>query len=86
MAHIFPELVIGGVLLATFVTYLMAALVAIIVLRPLLHAVGFAKNVQSFRDRRAEPVCDDSRSVDSVVLERAPWMRPFTIKLFGKTG
>ena len=43
MAHIFPELVIGGVLLATFVTYLMAALVAIIVLRPLLHAVGFAK-------------------------------------------
>ena len=27
------------------------------------------KNVQSFRDRRAEPVCDDSRSVDSVVLE-----------------
>jgi len=29
--------------LAPFVTYLMAALVAIIVLRPLLHVVGFAK-------------------------------------------
>ena len=43
MAHTFPELVIGGVLLAPFVTYLMAALVAIIVLRPLLHVVGFTK-------------------------------------------
>jgi len=43
MAHTFPELVIGGVLLAPFVTYLMAALHAINVLRPLLHVVGFAK-------------------------------------------
>ena len=43
MAHTFPELVIGGVLLAPFVTYLVAALVVIIVLRPLLHVVGFAK-------------------------------------------
>jgi len=43
MAHSFPELIIGGVLVAPFVTYLMAALVVIIVLRPLLHVVGFAK-------------------------------------------
>ena len=43
MAHTFPELIIGGVLVAPFVTYLMAALVVIIVLRPLLHVVGFAK-------------------------------------------
>ena len=43
MAHIFPELVIGGVLLAPFVTYLLTALVVIIVLRPILHVVGFAK-------------------------------------------
>ena len=43
MAHTFPELVIGGVLLAPFVTYLVASLVIIIVLRPLLHVVGFAK-------------------------------------------
>jgi hypothetical protein len=43
MAHTFPELVIGGVLVAPFVTYLMTALVVIIVLRPLLHFVGFAK-------------------------------------------
>jgi uncharacterized protein DUF1656 len=43
MAHIFPELIIGGVLLAPFVTYLATALVAVIVLRPLLHVVGFAK-------------------------------------------
>jgi hypothetical protein len=43
MAHTFPELVIEGVLLAPFVTYLVMALVVIIVLRPLLHVVGFAK-------------------------------------------
>ena len=43
MSHTFPELVIGGVLLAPFVTYLAMALVVIIVLRPLLHVVGFAK-------------------------------------------
>jgi hypothetical protein len=43
MAHTFPELIIEGVLLAPFVTYLMIALVVIIVLRPLLHVVGFAK-------------------------------------------
>ena len=43
MAHTFPELIIGGVLVAPFVTYLVAALVVIIVLRPLLHLVGFAK-------------------------------------------
>ena len=43
MAHTFPELVIGGVLLAPFVTYLVAALVIMVVLRPLLHVVGLAK-------------------------------------------
>ena len=43
MAHTFPELVIGGVLLAPFVTYLLVTLVIIIVLRPILHVVGFAK-------------------------------------------
>jgi len=43
MAQTFSELVIGGVLLAPFVTYLVMALVVIIVLRPLLHVVGFAK-------------------------------------------
>ena len=42
MAHTFPELVIGGVLLAPFVTYLVIALVVIIVLRPLLHVVSLA--------------------------------------------
>ena len=43
MAQTFPELAIGGVLLPPFVTYLAMALVVIIVLRPLLHVVGFAK-------------------------------------------
>ena len=43
MAHTFSELIVGGVLVTPFVTYLMTALVVIIVLRPLLHVVGFAK-------------------------------------------
>ena len=43
MRHTFAELVVGGVLFAPFVTYLVAALVLIVVLRPLLHVVGFAK-------------------------------------------
>ncbi|MHC2484845.1 DUF1656 domain-containing protein [Rhizobium leguminosarum] len=43
MAHTFSELVIEGVLVAPFVTYLLAALVVVLVLRPILHLVGFAK-------------------------------------------
>ena len=43
MAHTFAELVVGDVLFAPFVTYLVAALVLIVVLRPLLHVIGFAK-------------------------------------------
>ena len=43
MAHTFAELAVGGVLFAPFVTYLAVALVLIVVLRPLLHVVGFAK-------------------------------------------
>jgi hypothetical protein len=43
MAHTFGELVVGGVLVAPVVTYLVAALVVVMVLRPLLHVAGFAK-------------------------------------------
>ena len=43
MAQPLPELVVGGVLLAPFVTYLVATVVIIVVLRPLLLVVGFAK-------------------------------------------
>ncbi|WFU82441.1 DUF1656 domain-containing protein [Bradyrhizobium sp. CIAT3101] len=43
MGHTFAELVVEGVLFAPFVAYLVAALVLIVVLRPLLHVVGFAK-------------------------------------------
>jgi hypothetical protein len=43
MAHTFAELVVGGVLMAPFVTYLAVALVVILVLRQLLHVVGFEK-------------------------------------------
>jgi hypothetical protein len=42
MEHTFPELIVGGVLVAPFVTYLVAALIVIIVLRPILHVVGFS--------------------------------------------
>jgi len=43
MPHTFLELVVGGVLMAPFVTYLVIALVVILLFRPLLHAIGFAK-------------------------------------------
>ena len=43
MTHAFSELVVGGVLIAPFVTYAVAALVLLLVLRPLLYAIGFAK-------------------------------------------
>lgn len=43
MTHAFSELVLGDVLVAPFVTYAVAALVLILVLRPLLYAIGFAK-------------------------------------------
>ena len=41
MTHSFHELVIGGVLFAPFVTFALAALAIILVLRPLLHCIGF---------------------------------------------
>jgi hypothetical protein len=43
MAHTFDELVVGGVLVAPFVTYLLAALILVAVVRPLLHLAGFAR-------------------------------------------
>jgi type III secretory pathway component EscV len=43
MAHTFGELVVGGVLVAPFVTYLVAALVVVIVLRSLLQVAGSAE-------------------------------------------
>ena len=43
MTHSFRELVIGGVLVAPFVTDVVAALVVFVALRPILHAIGFAK-------------------------------------------
>lgn len=41
MTHTFPELVIGGVLIAPFVTYVVAALIAFALLRPVLVMIGF---------------------------------------------
>jgi len=41
MMHAFPELTIGGVLVAPFVTYVCAAIAIFAVLRPLLHLVAF---------------------------------------------
>ena len=39
MMHSFSELVIGGVLLAPFVTYAVASLIIVLVLRPILRLV-----------------------------------------------
>ncbi|MBE7199439.1 MAG: DUF1656 domain-containing protein [Parafilimonas terrae] len=41
MIHGFPELVIGGVLIAPFVVYASAAAVIFALLRPVLRLVGF---------------------------------------------
>ena len=43
MTHPFPELVVGGVLLAPFVTYAVAALLMFLFVRPILNFIGFAK-------------------------------------------
>jgi hypothetical protein len=41
MTHSFPELTIGGVLIAPFVIYAGAAIAILAVLRPILHFVAF---------------------------------------------
>jgi hypothetical protein len=41
MTHGFPELVVGGVLIAPFVTYALVALIIFVLLRPLLLMVNF---------------------------------------------
>jgi hypothetical protein len=41
MTHNLPELVIGGVLIAPFVTYALVALIIFVLLRPLLVMVNF---------------------------------------------
>ena len=42
MTHTFRELVVGGVLLAPFVTYAIAALAIVLIGRPVLRFTGFA--------------------------------------------
>jgi len=43
MTHSFPELVVDGVLIAPLVTYVIAALVMFLVLRPVLHFIRFPR-------------------------------------------
>jgi hypothetical protein len=43
MMHAYRELVIGGVLVAPIVSYVVATLVVIVVLRPALHFIGFSR-------------------------------------------
>jgi len=43
MTHTFGELVVGGVLLAPFVTYAVAALAIVLIIRPVLRFTGVAK-------------------------------------------
>jgi Protein of unknown function (DUF1656) len=47
MMHIFPELTIGGVLVAPFVIYAGAAVAIFAVLRPVLHLVGFDRAISN---------------------------------------
>ena len=42
MAHTFQELIVGGVLVAPFITYAVVALLIVLAIRPVLHVVGFA--------------------------------------------
>jgi Protein of unknown function (DUF1656) len=43
MTHPFYELMVGGVLLAPFVRYTVAALAIFLALRPVLHLIGFSR-------------------------------------------
>jgi hypothetical protein len=43
MTHSFRELVIGGVFVAPFVTYAIAALFALLMIRPVLRFIGFSQ-------------------------------------------
>ena len=43
MTHTFHELIIGGVLVAPFISYAVAALFVILIIRPILHLVGFSR-------------------------------------------
>jgi hypothetical protein len=43
MTHTFPEFVVDGVLIAPLVTYTVAALMIFLALRPVLHAIHFAR-------------------------------------------
>ena len=43
MTHTFRELILGGVLVAPVISYAALSLVLFLLLRPLLHIVGFSK-------------------------------------------
>jgi len=43
MTQTFREVVVGGVLVSPFVSYVIAALVVFLILRPLLHRMGFVR-------------------------------------------
>lgn len=42
MTHSYRELVIGGVLIAPLLSYAVATITIIVILRPVLHLVGFS--------------------------------------------
>ena len=43
MTHTFRELILGGVLVAPIISYAALSLVLFLLLRPLLHIVGFSR-------------------------------------------
>lgn len=43
MTHTFRELIIGGVLVAPVLSYLFSVIIIIVMLRPILHFIGFSR-------------------------------------------
>ena len=70
MMHSFPELTIGGVLIAPFVIYAGAAIAIFAVLRPFLHFVGFDLRLHQPADRRTEPLRRDPRVLLIVLFQK----------------
>jgi len=71
--------------LAPFVTYLVMALVVIIVLRRLLHVVGFAKVFSHASIAELSLYVTILGLLMLLFWRRWPWIRSFTMRLFSKT-
>ena len=62
MTQTFRELIIGGVLVAPILSYAVAAVAIIMMLRPILHFIRIFQLFQQSTDRGAQPLCRDLRA------------------------